>query len=165
MLTFCRRNQRVRKGEWSAEINPCTTPRTPLADITGTGSVLFNVQEAVFRSPGPRRTIRAKRQSNRQTSYGDRNLFCACPPIEATKSDVRQAAMLRPDVFLPVSCLCSFLYPGDLSRHRASDLCFSSKNFKMGGAPGFLKKKGVPPPPKKNPGKKKKKKKSNCSEH
>ncbi|QIB49785.1 aminomethyl-transferring glycine dehydrogenase [Pseudomonas sp. OIL-1] len=83
MLTIRSEISRVEKGEWSAEDNPLHNAPHTLADITGTWERSYSVEQAVF----PRPWVAANKfwpSVNRiDNVYGDRNLFCACPPIEA----------------------------------------------------------------------------------
>ncbi|WP_150304629.1 aminomethyl-transferring glycine dehydrogenase [Pseudomonas saliphila] len=83
MLTIRSEISRVEKGEWSAEDNPLHNAPHTLADITGKWERSYSVEQAVF----PRPWVAANKfwpSVNRiDNVYGDRNLFCACPPIEA----------------------------------------------------------------------------------
>lgn len=83
MLTIRSEISRVEQGEWSAEDNPLHNAPHTLADITGDWQRSYSRQEAVF----PRPWVAANKfwpSVNRiDNVYGDRNLFCACPPIEA----------------------------------------------------------------------------------
>ncbi|WP_022961702.1 aminomethyl-transferring glycine dehydrogenase [Halopseudomonas pelagia] len=83
MLTIRGEISRVEKGEWSAEDNPLHNAPHTLADITGEWERGYSRQEAVF----PQSWVAANKfwpSVNRiDNVYGDRNLFCACPPIEA----------------------------------------------------------------------------------
>ncbi|PCC98882.1 aminomethyl-transferring glycine dehydrogenase [Halopseudomonas pelagia] len=83
MLTIRSEISRVEKGEWSAEDNPLHNAPHTLADITGEWERSYSRQEAVF----PQAWVAANKfwpSVNRiDNVYGDRNLFCACPPIEA----------------------------------------------------------------------------------
>ncbi|QJD59287.1 aminomethyl-transferring glycine dehydrogenase [Pseudomonas sp. gcc21] len=83
MLTIRSEISRVEKGEWSAEDNPLHNAPHTLADITGKWERSYSTEQAVF----PRPWVAANKfwpSVNRiDNVYGDRNLFCACPPIEA----------------------------------------------------------------------------------
>lgn len=83
MLTIRSEISRVEQGEWSAEDNPLHNAPHTLADITGDWERAYSRQEAVF----PRPWVAANKfwpSVNRiDNVYGDRNLFCACPPIES----------------------------------------------------------------------------------
>jgi glycine dehydrogenase len=83
MLTIRSEIRQVEKGEWSAEDNPLHNAPHTLADITGDWERGYTRQQAVF----PRPWVAANKfwpSVNRiDNVYGDRNLFCACPPIES----------------------------------------------------------------------------------
>ena len=83
MLTIRSEIGQVEKGEWSAEDNPLHNAPHTLADITGDWERGYTRQQAVF----PRPWVAANKfwpSVNRiDNVYGDRNLFCACPPIES----------------------------------------------------------------------------------
>ena len=83
MLTIRGEIAQVEQGHWSAEDNPlCNAPHT-LADITGDWQRSYSREQAVF----PRGWVAANKfwpAVNRiDNVHGDRNLFCACPPLEA----------------------------------------------------------------------------------
>jgi len=83
MLTIRSEIRQVEQGEWSAEDNPLHNAPHTLADITGDWERGYTRQQAVF----PRPWVAANKfwpSVNRiDNVYGDRNLFCACPPIES----------------------------------------------------------------------------------
>jgi len=83
MLTIRAEIRKVEQGEWSAEDNPLHNAPHTLADITGDWQRAYSRQEAVF----PQAWVAANKfwpSVNRiDNVYGDRNLFCACPPIES----------------------------------------------------------------------------------
>jgi glycine dehydrogenase len=75
---------RVGSGEWSADASPLRgAPHTAEAVIAGEWTAAYTREEAVY----PLRSlVRSKywppvRRIDQ--AYGDRNLFCACPPVEA----------------------------------------------------------------------------------
>ena len=83
MLTIRGEISRVEQGEWTVEQSPPHNAPHTLADITGEWDRPYSRQEAVF----PQMWVAANKfwpSVNRiDNVYGDRNLFCACPPIEA----------------------------------------------------------------------------------
>ena len=83
MLTIRSEISRVEKGEWSAEDNPLQNAPHTLADITGDWERGYSRQEAVFPQPWVAANKFWPSVNRIDNVYGDRNLFCACPPIEA----------------------------------------------------------------------------------
>ncbi|KAA0695149.1 glycine dehydrogenase (aminomethyl-transferring) [Halopseudomonas laoshanensis] len=83
MLTIRSEISRVEKGEWSAEDNPLRNAPHTLADITGEWERSYSRQEAVFPQPWVAANKFWPSVNRIDNVYGDRNLFCACPPIEA----------------------------------------------------------------------------------
>ncbi|WOD11925.1 aminomethyl-transferring glycine dehydrogenase [Pseudomonas sp. NyZ704] len=83
MLTIRSEISRVEKGEWSAEDNPLHNAPHTLADITGEWERSYSRQEAVFPQPWVAANKFWPSVNRIDNVYGDRNLFCACPPIEA----------------------------------------------------------------------------------
>ncbi|MBA6418360.1 aminomethyl-transferring glycine dehydrogenase [Pseudomonas sp. 5Ae-yellow] len=83
MLTIRAEIRKVEQGEWTAEDNPLHNAPHTLADITGDWQRAYSREEAVF----PQAWVAANKfwpSVNRiDNVYGDRNLFCACPPIES----------------------------------------------------------------------------------
>jgi len=83
MLTIRAEIRKVEQGEWTAEDNPLHNAPHTLADITGDWQCAYSREEAVF----PQAWVAANKfwpSVNRiDNVYGDRNLFCACPPIES----------------------------------------------------------------------------------
>ena len=83
MLTIRSEISRVEKGEWSADDNPLHNAPHTLADITGDWERGYTRQEAVFPQPWVAANKFWPSVNRIDNVYGDRNLFCACPPIEA----------------------------------------------------------------------------------
>ncbi|TVP88229.1 MAG: glycine dehydrogenase (aminomethyl-transferring) [Pseudomonadaceae bacterium] len=83
MLTIRSEISRVEQGEWTETDNPLRHAPHTLADITGDWERPYSRQEAVF----PQAWVAANKfwpSVNRiDNVYGDRNLFCACPPVES----------------------------------------------------------------------------------
>ena len=86
MLTIRSEISRVEKGEWSAEDNPLHNAPHTLADITGDWQRSYSRQEAVFPQPWVAANKFWPSVNRIDNVYGDRNLFCACPPIESYES-------------------------------------------------------------------------------
>ena len=86
MLTIRKEIEQVEQGNWDAEDNPLRQAPHSVADITGDWQRSYSREQAVF----PLEWIRANKfwpSVNRiDNVYGDRNLFCACPPLEDYES-------------------------------------------------------------------------------
>ncbi|WP_339842434.1 aminomethyl-transferring glycine dehydrogenase [uncultured Halopseudomonas sp.] len=83
MLTIRNEISRVEQGEWSAEDNPLHHAPHTLADITGDWDRAYSRQQAVFPQPWVAANKFWPSVNRIDNVYGDRNLFCACPPIES----------------------------------------------------------------------------------
>lgn len=83
MLTIRSEISRVERGEWSAENNPLHHAPHTLADITGEWDRAYSRAEAVFPQPWVAANKFWPSVNRIDNVYGDRNLFCACPPIES----------------------------------------------------------------------------------
>lgn len=86
MLTIRSEISRVEQGEWSAEDNPLHHAPHTLADITGEWDRAYSRAEAVFPQPWVAANKFWPSVNRIDNVYGDRNLFCACPPIESYES-------------------------------------------------------------------------------
>ncbi|WIE73098.1 aminomethyl-transferring glycine dehydrogenase [Curtobacterium sp. MCJR17_020] len=84
MLAIRAEASAVERGEWPAEDNPLVhAPHTASSVISGEWEHAYTREQAVYPLPGisgrkywpPVRRI--------DQAYGDRNLVCACPPVEA----------------------------------------------------------------------------------
>jgi len=74
----------VERGEWPADDNPLVNaPHTAASAITGEWTHPYTREQAVYPTPGivARKYWPPVRRIDQ--AYGDRNLVCACPPIEA----------------------------------------------------------------------------------
>jgi len=74
----------VERGEWPADDNPLVhAPHTAASAISGEWTHPYTREQAVYPVPG----ISARKYwppvRRIDQAYGDRNLVCACPPIEA----------------------------------------------------------------------------------
>lgn len=87
MLTIRSEIARVEQGQWGAEDNPLYHAPHTLVDITGDWQRGYSREQAVF----PLGWVAANKfwpAVNRiDNVYGDRNLFCACPPLEDWAED------------------------------------------------------------------------------
>ena len=83
MLTIRAEIRKVEQGEWTAEDNPLHNAPHTLADITGDWQRAYSREEAVFPQPWVAANKFWPSVNRIDNVYGDRNLFCACPPIEA----------------------------------------------------------------------------------
>ena len=74
---------RVEAGEWSPESSPLRgAPHTAASVLTGTGERAYSAEVALFPT-GPDPDKYWPPVGRIDQAYGDRNLFCACPPPEA----------------------------------------------------------------------------------
>ena len=83
MLTIRAEIHKVEQGEWTAEDNPLHNAPHTLADITGDWQRAYSREEAVFPQPWVAANKFWPSVNRIDNVYGDRNLFCACPPIES----------------------------------------------------------------------------------
>ncbi|WP_027861521.1 aminomethyl-transferring glycine dehydrogenase [Marmoricola sp. URHB0036] len=75
--------RRVEAGEWTPENSPLRgAPHTAASVITGTEERAYSAEVAVFPA-GPDPDKYWPPVGRIDQAYGDRNLFCACPPVEA----------------------------------------------------------------------------------
>jgi len=82
MLTIRAEIARVESGEWSAGDNPLHNAPHTLADITGDWQRGYSREQAVFPQPWVAANKFWPAVNRIDNVYGDRNLFCACPPLE-----------------------------------------------------------------------------------
>ena len=74
---------RVEAGEWSPEDSPLRgAPHTAASVLTGSGERAYSAEVALFPT-GPDPDKYWPPVGRIDQAYGDRNLFCACPPPEA----------------------------------------------------------------------------------
>ncbi|WP_285276082.1 aminomethyl-transferring glycine dehydrogenase [Halopseudomonas bauzanensis] len=83
MLAIRNEIARVEQGQWGAEDNPLHNAPHTLADITGDWQRSYSRQEAVFPLDWVAHNKFWPAVNRIDNVYGDRNLFCACPPLEA----------------------------------------------------------------------------------
>lgn len=83
MLSIRAEIAQVQEGNWPAEDNPLKGAPHTLADITGNWERPYSIEQAVLPS-GHTRAHKYWPAVNRVDNvYGDRNLFCACVPVQA----------------------------------------------------------------------------------
>jgi len=83
---------RVERGEWSAEESPLRRAPHPAADVaTDRWDRPYSRDEAGFPSSAMGSDKYWPPVSRIDNAYGDRNLFCSCPPIEAYADDEGEA--------------------------------------------------------------------------
>ena len=74
----------VARGEWPAGDNPLVNaPHTAESVITGSWEHPYSRELAVYPAPGQIRAKYWPPVRRIDQAYGDRNLVCACPPVEA----------------------------------------------------------------------------------
>ena len=74
----------VGRGEWPADDNPLVNaPHTAESVITGEWTHAYPRELAVYPAPGQVRAKYWPPVRRIDQAYGDRNLVCACPPVEA----------------------------------------------------------------------------------
>ncbi len=84
MISIKAEAERVGKGEWSAEDNPLVNaPHTAVVAVEEEWGHPYSRQTAVFPSNAAKLHKYWPPVSRIDQAWGDRNLFCACPPPEA----------------------------------------------------------------------------------
>ena len=82
MLAIREEIAKVERGEWPLDNNPLIHAPHTLADITGTWERPYSVQQAVTPLPFVAASKFWPSVNRIDNVYGDRNLFCACVPME-----------------------------------------------------------------------------------
>ncbi len=77
--------RKVESGEWTLENNPLHNAPHTLADITDTWDRGYTIQEAVFPVPAAAANKFWPTVNRIDDVFGDRNLICSCPPVDAYK--------------------------------------------------------------------------------
>ncbi|MGY2168872.1 aminomethyl-transferring glycine dehydrogenase [Pseudomonas gingeri] len=72
----------VQNGNWSAEDNPLKRSPHTLADITGVWERPYSIEQAVTPTAHTRAHKYWPTVNRVDNVYGDRNLFCACVPVD-----------------------------------------------------------------------------------
>ncbi|AZC25379.1 aminomethyl-transferring glycine dehydrogenase [Pseudomonas sessilinigenes] len=83
MLSIRAEIAQVQDGHWPAEDNPLKGAPHTLADITGVWARSYSIEQAVLPSAHARAHKYWPAVNRVDNVYGDRNLFCACVPLEA----------------------------------------------------------------------------------
>jgi len=74
---------KVERGEWPKDDNPLVNAPHTAADVTGEWAHPYSREEAVFPLPFVRENKFWPSVNRVDDVYGDRNLVCSCPPMEA----------------------------------------------------------------------------------
>ena len=74
---------KVERGEWPKDDNPLVNAPHTAADVTGEWAHPYSREEAVFPLPFVRENKFWPSVNRVDDVYGDRNLVCTCPPMEA----------------------------------------------------------------------------------
>nr|BFD45125.1 aminomethyl-transferring glycine dehydrogenase [Pseudomonas sp. FFPRI_1] len=83
MLNIRAEIAQVQEGNWPAEDNPLKGAPHTLADITGLWERPYSIEQAVLPSAHTRAHKYWPTVNRVDNVYGDRNLFCACVPLDA----------------------------------------------------------------------------------
>ncbi len=83
MLAIREEIRRVESGEWDAEDNPLRNAPHTAHDLAREWSHAYSREQAAFPVPGLRLRKFWAPVSRVDNVYGDRNLVCTCPPMEA----------------------------------------------------------------------------------
>ncbi|WP_430447369.1 MAG: aminomethyl-transferring glycine dehydrogenase [Pseudomonas piscis] len=83
MLSIRAEIAQVQEGQWPAEDNPLKGAPHTLADITGAWTRAYSIEQAVLPSAHVRAHKYWPAVNRVDNVYGDRNLFCACVPVDA----------------------------------------------------------------------------------
>jgi len=83
MLSIRAEIAQVQNGDWPAEDNPLKGSPHTLADITGVWNRPYSIEQAVMPSAHTKAHKYWPTVNRVDNVYGDRNLFCACVPVDA----------------------------------------------------------------------------------
>ncbi|OLF51243.1 aminomethyl-transferring glycine dehydrogenase [Pseudomonas chlororaphis] len=83
MLSIRAEIAQVQEGNWPAEDNPLKRAPHTLADVAGVWERPYSIEQAVIPSPHTRAHKYWPTVNRVDNVYGDRNLFCACVPVDA----------------------------------------------------------------------------------
>jgi glycine dehydrogenase len=87
MLSIRAEIDKVQSGGWPAEDNPLQHAPHTLADVTGNWQRSYSIEQAVTPSAHTRAHKYWPAVNRVDNVYGDRNLFCACVPVEAYREE------------------------------------------------------------------------------
>jgi len=79
--------RKIERGEWPADANPLKNAPHTQADMVADWDRPYSREEAVFPLPWVSDNKFWPSVNRIDDVYGDRNLFCACPPIESYSHD------------------------------------------------------------------------------
>ncbi|NBA97216.1 aminomethyl-transferring glycine dehydrogenase [Pseudomonas sp. R5(2019)] len=82
MLAIRAEIARVQNGDWTADDNPLKRAPHTLADLTGVWERSYSIVEAVIPTAHTRMHKYWPAVNRVDNVYGDRNLFCACVPVD-----------------------------------------------------------------------------------
>jgi glycine dehydrogenase len=82
MISIREEIRRVERGEWPGDDNPLKGAPHTQADLVGEWTRPYGRETAVFPLPWVAENKFWPSVNRIDDVYGDRNLFCACPPIE-----------------------------------------------------------------------------------
>jgi glycine dehydrogenase len=82
MLSIRAEITEVQNGNWSAEDNPLKRAPHTLADITGVWERPYSIEQAVTPDAHTKAHKYWPAVNRVDNVYGDRNLFCACVPVD-----------------------------------------------------------------------------------
>ncbi len=83
MLAIRAEIDKVKNGEWPADDNPLVRAPHTLADVTGEWNRAYSIAEAVTPTAHTRENKYWPAANRVDNVFGDRNLFCACVPVDA----------------------------------------------------------------------------------
>jgi glycine dehydrogenase len=82
MLSIRAEIAKVGSGEWPAEDNPLKRAPHTLADVIGVWERAYSIEQAVSPTAHTRLHKYWPTVNRVDNVYGDRNLFCACVPLD-----------------------------------------------------------------------------------
>jgi glycine dehydrogenase len=82
MLSIRAEIGKVAAGEWPAEDNPLKRAPHSLADVIGEWERPYSIEQAVSPTAHTRQHKYWPTVNRVDNVYGDRNLFCACVPLD-----------------------------------------------------------------------------------
>ena len=83
MIAIRREIDRVASGEWPVEESPLRGAPHTAASVTGEWTAKYSRELAVYPTPAIRQDKYWPPVRRIDGAYGDRNLVCSCPPVEA----------------------------------------------------------------------------------
>jgi len=83
MLAIRDEVSKVAEGHWPLEDNPLVNAPHTAANLVAEWEHPYSREVAVFPAPGQRRNKYWPPVRRIDSAFGDRNLVCSCPPIEA----------------------------------------------------------------------------------